>query len=264
MITAILIFLISITLGSFANNIISFYSGDSKFDISRSVCLCGGKLLSKPELIPLFSFLYLRGKCKSCKLKISIRYPLVELIYGITGLTVLFKYGFTVNAIFVMLTFSLLIIAAVVDLKVFKIPNLVVLFLLILALLRYLILDSSILSNFIIALSAASFFILTNFFSAKYFKKDAVGYGDIKLIFALILLNTPLVSLFTLWLSALIAVLSFTLSGSLKPGLRLTIFPRRNKVPFGFYLSFCFIVVFLNNHLVNIFLNYLASHSLWM
>ena len=84
------------------------------------------------ELIPVFSFLGLRGRCKNCKTKISLQYPLVELITGLIFALLFLKFQnifflntllFTFNYIYYATIFSLLLIIAVYDLKHKIIPD---------------------------------------------------------------------------------------------------------------------------------------------
>ena len=94
-------------------------------------------MLSWYELVPLFSFLGLRGRCLKCKSKISVQYPLVELATGIifAGLFLKFQDIFFLNTLIFAGTyayftsvFSLLLVIAVYDFKHKIIPDLLVLF----------------------------------------------------------------------------------------------------------------------------------------
>ena len=57
----------------------------------RSFCFSCSRQLSWYELIPLVSFALLRGKCASCKSAISFRYPLVELVTGLSFFFLFYK-----------------------------------------------------------------------------------------------------------------------------------------------------------------------------
>lgn len=83
-----LLFLFGIAIGSFLNVLILRYEpGERLFNVERlkgrSKCPHCGQTLSAPELVPILSFLFLRGKCKTCEKKLSIQYPIVEFLTGI-------------------------------------------------------------------------------------------------------------------------------------------------------------------------------------
>ncbi|MEW6616869.1 MAG: prepilin peptidase [Patescibacteria group bacterium] len=105
------LFLFGLAIGSFLNVLILRYSPEGRFfDIKkisgRSHCMSCQKTLEVKELIPLFSFLFLRGKCSSCGEKISFQYPIVEFLSGATFVLVpLFLNSFfgVQNTLFVSL-----------------------------------------------------------------------------------------------------------------------------------------------------------------
>jgi len=79
----VLIFVFGLIVGSFLNAVIyRLKSGESVF-FERSHCVFCNHVLEPWDLLPVFSFLFLRGKCRYCKKPISWQYPLIELITGI-------------------------------------------------------------------------------------------------------------------------------------------------------------------------------------
>jgi len=84
------IFLLGCIVGSFLNVIIMRYEKGEQAVKGRSHCMFCGKTLSWYELVPLFSFLFQHGKCRECKTKLSLQYPLVELGTGILFFLVFF------------------------------------------------------------------------------------------------------------------------------------------------------------------------------
>ncbi len=81
------LFIFGLAIGSFLNVLIFRYSPEGRFfnikDIlGRSHCMSCRKTLEAKELIPLFSFLFLRGRCSSCGERISLQYPIVEFLSG--------------------------------------------------------------------------------------------------------------------------------------------------------------------------------------
>ena len=92
----ILIFLFGIVIGSFLN--VCIYRIPKGEDIVKvnSHCMTCGYQLKWYDLIPIFSYIFLRGKCRKCKTKLSCQYPIVEavngfmyvLIFAVNGLNV--------------------------------------------------------------------------------------------------------------------------------------------------------------------------------
>lgn len=124
-------FLFGLIIGSFLNVVIYRYNTGISIN-GRSGCLSCGKKLSFFELIPVLSFLLLRGKCKGCKSKVSWQYPLVELSTGIIFSLIVYKY---INDPFILLDnianyitfafiiFAILIVIFVYDLRHKIIPD---------------------------------------------------------------------------------------------------------------------------------------------
>ena len=139
-ILAIIFFTLGLIIGSFLNVVICRINTQESFLGSfggRSACMSCQNLLSWYELIPLFSFLSLKGRCLSCKTKISIQYPLVELATGLIFSFLFLKFSasggqdifysnifpFAITYAYYATTFSLLVVIAVYDLKHKIIPD---------------------------------------------------------------------------------------------------------------------------------------------
>ena len=227
-----IIFLLALCLGSFANNVISYYIKSSKFDMLRSTCICGKKNLRSTELIPLLSFAIQKGKCRECPQKISFRYPFVELICGILGVICYFKYDITLTFLFNFLLLYLLFIIAVIDLYAFIIPNHIVFVLLLLAVVKFLVFNEIFQSNLLFAVIISVVFISLNQIYIKTKRKLAIGYGDIKLIAVLMLLVNIPFSLLGLWLSSLIAIPGYFVLKRIFPDEKFS----TGKIPLGFFL----------------------------
>ena len=77
------IFIIGLCFGSFANVIIYRVPRGISIVKPRSACTACGKTLGAVDLLPVLSWLFLRGKCRACGAKISPQYPLVELMCAV-------------------------------------------------------------------------------------------------------------------------------------------------------------------------------------
>ena len=95
----IIVFLFGITVGSFLNVLIYRIPKKEEFVKTRSHCMSCGYQLEWYDLIPIFSWLSLGGKCRKCKSKISAQYPLIELLNGILWLLSFLFYDLTITTL---------------------------------------------------------------------------------------------------------------------------------------------------------------------
>ncbi len=128
-------FVFGLIIGSFLNVVI-YRLNTSRSLGGRSACMSCQHKLSWYELIPLFSYLGLGGRCRNCKTKISSQYILVELVTGLIFGVLFLKFqevlflsplAFTVTYLYYVTAFSLLLIIAVYDIKHKIIPDKLVL-----------------------------------------------------------------------------------------------------------------------------------------
>jgi len=98
-INAILIFILGLIVGSFSNVCIYRVPRNESIIYPASHCpKCRSKI--KPfDNIPLLSFILLKGRCRNCKSKISIQYPIVELLTGLMYLIIYLIYGLSVQTL---------------------------------------------------------------------------------------------------------------------------------------------------------------------
>jgi prepilin signal peptidase PulO-like enzyme (type II secretory pathway) len=121
-------FLLGLIVGSFLNCVIYRLETGESFLKGRSYCPHCKHVLSWKDLIPIFSFLILKGKCRYCGKKISFQYPLVELFTGILFTLVVPIYGAltSIDLIFYWVLTCFLVIIFVFDLKHYLIPDKVI------------------------------------------------------------------------------------------------------------------------------------------
>ncbi|SCP94728.1 prepilin peptidase [Anaerobium acetethylicum] len=177
---AIVIFSYGIVIGSFLNVCIYRIPLQESTAKARSHCMACGTGLKWYELIPVFSYAALRGKCRTCKSSISIQYPVVELVNGILYLMIFWVNG--MNAVSVLYCFltSALIVLSVIDFRTYEIPFGINVFILALGLIR-LALDYSNWSEYAIGLLVVSGFLYLIYIVTK---GRGIGGGDVKLMAA--------------------------------------------------------------------------------
>ena len=130
-ILATIFFVFGLIIGSFLNVVIARINTERSFG-GRSACMSCQTRLHWYELIPIFSFIALSGRCRTCQTRISIAYPLVEFLTGLIFAALFLKFQnifFTNTLIFsftyayYVTAFSLLLVIAVYDLRHKIIPD---------------------------------------------------------------------------------------------------------------------------------------------
>jgi len=116
-------FLFGIVFGSFLNVVILRIPNDESVVFGASHCTsCGNKL--KPwHNIPLLSWIFLRGKCAYCANKISVQYPLIELLSGLIFMALAYKYSLSIPLFFIAMSFLMLLALSAIDLKYKMVPD---------------------------------------------------------------------------------------------------------------------------------------------
>jgi leader peptidase (prepilin peptidase)/N-methyltransferase len=135
----IIIFVLGTIVGSFLNVVAFRYNTGLSFVTGRSRCLSCSKYLEWYELLPLFSYLMLGGKCLGCNSKISNQYFIVEFITGIIFSGLFLKFGLTPLLPLYLLISCILIVMAVYDFKHKIIPDSMVLIFIILSIVSFFI-----------------------------------------------------------------------------------------------------------------------------
>jgi leader peptidase (prepilin peptidase)/N-methyltransferase len=123
MLEKIIVFIFGSLVGSFLNVCIHRMPLGESIVWPRSHCPKCKKRIPGYDNIPFLSYLFLKGKCRFCKQKISLRYPLVELLTAIMFVLFYSRYGLSYNFIFYLLFACGLIIATFVDIKHRIIPD---------------------------------------------------------------------------------------------------------------------------------------------
>ncbi|HJN62873.1 MAG TPA: prepilin peptidase [Candidatus Paceibacterota bacterium] len=184
----IIVFVFGTIIGSFIN-VLTLRYNTGLFKKDRSECFSCGKTLEFLDLIPVLSFLFLHGRCRYCRSKISIQYLLVELFTGLVFLLVYLKVGvINFDLFFYFLVWSIFIAIFVYDLKHKIIPDGLVYTLIILSLIKIFPINI----NEFLLLAPSSWTVLAGPIAAAPFAffwlisgGKWMGFGDAKLAFAM-------------------------------------------------------------------------------
>ena len=224
-----------------------------KYNLSvpRSHCPACNHQVKAFENIPIISYLFLKGKCSSCGIKISAQYPLVELLTAILTTIVVWNFGFSWQSLGGVLLTWFLIALSVIDIKTHLLPDNLTLPLLWLGIIfnlftTYTDLTSSILGAIFGYLALWSVFHLFKLITGK----EGMGYGDFKLLAALgAWLGWQSLPLIILLSSAVGAIFGITMIVT-------KLQERSQPIPFGPYLAVAgWIAMLYGNQLIALYLD---------
>ncbi len=177
----VLIFVFGLVIGSFLN--VCIYRIPLKESIVKSpshCTMCNEKIKPK-DLIPVLSYIILKGKCRYCKGKISVRYPLIEILNAFLYLFCYFRVGLDVVLFPLLGLCSVLLVMSVIDMDTKEIPNRLVLILLVLGVVNVIINPSIT----IIKAAVGFFAVSVPMLFIALLTGGGMGGGDIKLMAAI-------------------------------------------------------------------------------
>lgn len=156
------------------------------FHQGRSVCPHCNHSLAWRDLLPVFSFLSSKGRCRYCQHPISYRYPTIELLTLLLALPLLWMNLGQLQLLAISLIIVLLLIGAVIDSEHYWIPDFVSFGIIAIAILQYQP-TPALLANHLLA-GLAAFTIIYLLRSLYFYLRDveAIGLGDAKFLAALI------------------------------------------------------------------------------
>jgi leader peptidase (prepilin peptidase)/N-methyltransferase len=120
---SLLFFITGAIVGSFLNVCIYRMPRSESLVSPGSRCVHCGAAIKWHENIPLLSYLFLRGRCSSCKKPISARYFIVELLTAVLFTVLYMKFGLTLNLLFYLIFVCGLIVATFIDFEHQLIPD---------------------------------------------------------------------------------------------------------------------------------------------
>lgn len=176
----IIVFLYGIVIGSFLNVLIYRLPKKENIAVTRSHCMSCGYQLRWYDLIPLLSFAALGGRCRKCKTKLSVQYPLIEGLNGVLYVAVFARFGMNIDSLVYCLLLSALLALSVIDFRTYEIPVSFNYFILTLGLI-HLVADYVNWPEYVIGLVAVSAVLCVIYYVSK---GTAIGGGDVKLMAA--------------------------------------------------------------------------------
>ena len=221
----IVIFLYGIVIGSFLNVCIYRIPKQENIAKVRSHCMQCDHQLKWYELIPLFSYLLQGGKCRVCKSKISVQYPLIEGANGILYVFIFMINGINVDSLLYCLLTSTLLVLSVIDFRTYEIPIGINYFILVLGLLRT-VLHNTHWAEHVIGFFAVSVVLYIIIIATK---GRGIGGGDMKMM--------AVCGLFLGWKEIILAFLLGCIIGSVVHVIRMRVTKCDHVLALGPYLS---------------------------
>ena len=176
-------FIFGMVFGSFFN--VCIYRIPLNLSVSKpsSHCPSCKHTLSPLDLVPIFSWIFLKGKCRYCGEKISVRYAIVELVTAVLFVLVFLRFGYTWVCLAMMAFVSVLLIVSMIDINYQIIPDSVLIFGGVVGIISvifelYVSWKSSLIGLAVVPLPL----LIIYFVAILIYKKEALGFGDIKLM----------------------------------------------------------------------------------
>jgi leader peptidase (prepilin peptidase)/N-methyltransferase len=227
-INVVLIFILGLIVGSFGNVCIFRIPRNESIIFPASHCPKCYSNIKPVDNIPLLSYILLKGRCRNCKSKISIQYPIVEFLTGLIYLIIYLTYCLSIQTLIYIILVSALIIIAFIDLNeqivpdVISLPGIVIGFII-----SFFVPYISFINSALGVVIGGGIILIIGLAGSVIFKKEAMGGGDVKLaamIGAFLGWRYIIISLFLgFYLGALVGI--FLILSKIKS--------RKDTVPFG-------------------------------
>lgn len=258
LVSYVFIFIIGLVFGSFYNVVGYRLPNEISIAFPSSHCPNCKHKLKFYELIPVISYIFLLGKCKECKKRISIIYPFFEIITGLAFLISYIIFGFNIE-FFISITFlSILIIITISDIKYFIIPDevlivgsaIIIIEFIINMILNDLNIYQGVISPLLNGLGSFAILYIFKVIGDVVFRKESLGGGDIKLLFVIGLVLGLDMAIVAIFIAAFVA-LPFSIVSLIKND--------NNILPFGPYLSIASSIILFFNLNMDMILNFFVS-----
>lgn len=233
----LIFFILGSVFGSFYNVLGLRLSNNESVVFPSSHCPKCNHELKWYELIPILSFIFLKGRCKECKEKISLLYPMNELFCGILFVVSYYSYGFSLELIIALTLSSLLVLVIASDLTYMIIPDSFTivssLIIIVVRLLSVGVMDTLVSIGYGIISFGIMYLIMK--LGTWLFKKDCMGGADIKLMFVVGLALDPLLAMLVIVIASILAL----------PGALYAYFKNKeHMIPFGPFLVLGLLILY--------------------
>ena len=233
----IIFFVLGLLMGSFFTVVGTRLPNGEKFLTGRSHCDKCKHDLSLLDMIPIISYIFLRGRCRYCKAKIDDLSSYMEFFTGVLFALAYFVFGFSYELFIALGIVAMLIIISVSDISYLIIPDEILIFFSGYFLIIYTLKDGVLwaLTHLVtgMVLFAIMYFILI--LGNKLFKKETLGGGDVKMMFVFGIVLHPLLGLIVIFIGSLLAL----------PVSLILLFKNNQRlVPFGPFLLISFAFIF--------------------
>ncbi len=250
----VFIFIFGLCIGSFLNVCIYRLPASKSIVHPRSMCSNCGTLIASYDNIPIISYLWLRGRCRHCRTKISLRYPIVEFLCGLFALGAYLKFDLTIEALIYFLFFAALMVVTFIDLDHRIIPDVITLPGIPICFAACFALPTITYKEALLGiLSGGGSLFLVAWTYSLITKKEGMGGGDIKLL--------AMIGAIVGWKGVLFTIFVASLVGTLA-GLAVMLQSRKGlklAVPFGPFLSIGSITyIFFGTPLITWYFNLLS------
>jgi len=236
----ILIFILGLIVGSFCNVCIYRIPRKESIIYPASHCPSCHTTISAKDNIPLLSYILLKGRCRNCGSKISIQYPIVELLTGLIYLIIYLIYCLSIQSLIYIILSSALIIIAFIDLNEQIVPDVISLPGIGVGLiLSFFVPYISFINSALGVLVGGGIILIIGLAGSVIFKKEAMGGGDVKL--------TAMIGAFLGWRYIIISLFLGFFLGALA-GIFLVLSKIKSKedmVPFGPFIVFGSLITLL-------------------
>lgn len=249
LIELIIFFIFGTVLGSFYNVVgYRLPKEESIMKPKHSYCPKCHNRLKWYELVPVLSYVIQLGKCRHCHNKISVFYPMIELLTGILFAVSFYSFGYSYELIIALALSSLFCIVIVSDVNYLIIPDEVTLVSAVLIVIAQFLIGGLIGGLKAIGSGILLFGVmyLIMLFGNFMFKKESLGGADIKLMFVAGAALGPILGLLVIFIASVIA---------LPVSLIIYIVDKENVIPFGPFIVAAMLILFLLKIDLNIFSN---------
>ena len=250
-----IVFILGSIWGSFSNVCIHRLPNNKSVSRGRSYCPSCKKQIRWYDNIPIFSYVFLKAKCRDCSAKINVKYLLVELICALSFVWFFYLFGLSLTTLLFFILSIFFIIIFFIDLKHFIIPNELTFPLMAIGLLKSFDpnLNQYLFPNFLNSLigGVAGYIIIWMiiFIYKRLRNKEGMGLGDAKLLSAIGFwfgwISIPFILFFSSFIALVLAIPSL-----INKSKNLS-----SQIPFGPYLVIgCLIYMFVFEQILK-FLN---------